>query len=46
MVEKPTVDQSSKFKAELEISLFTQMKKNKSDYSYPLVFALQYQEKK
>ena len=31
MVEKATVDRSSRFKAELEISLFTSMIKNKSD---------------
>ena len=43
MVERATVDRSSRFKAELEISLFTSMKKNKSDRSCsPLVFALQY----
>ena len=32
-VEKATVDRSSRFKAELEISLFTSMKMNKSDCS-------------
>ena len=33
VVEKATVDQSFRFKAELEISLFTLMKMNKSDCS-------------
>ena len=43
MVEKATVDQNSRFKAELQINLFTSMNKSKSDRSCsPLVFALQY----
>ena len=33
MVEKATVNRSSRFKAELEISIFTSMKMNKSDCS-------------
>ena len=44
MVEKATVNRISRFKAELEISLFISMKKNLSDRSCLLVFALQYRE--
>jgi len=42
MVEKATVDRSSRFKAVLVIRLFTMM--NNSDRSCPLAFGSQYRE--
>ena len=44
MVERATVNRSSRFKAEWEISLFTSVNKNKIDHSCPLVYALQYRK--